>query len=117
LRFCSAFFEDRLFVESCSDGLVVVGDLGEVAEPICGGILDGFGGLGCFGLVFGLELDGCALLCAGEFEAGLGLADLLVSFFSAVVALEIAFALPSPFCAFFPFSDTGVPPDTIPDTP
>jgi hypothetical protein len=102
-----------LFVESCGEALVEAGELGEVAEPTDGGILDGFGGLDCFGL----ELDGCPLLLAGEFEAGLGLADLLVSFFSAVVALEIAFALPSPFCAFFPFSDTGVPPDTIPDTP
>jgi hypothetical protein len=95
----------------------VVEKLGDVAEPTDGGTLDGFGGLGCFALVFGLELDGWALLCAGDFEVGLGLADLLVSFFSAVVALESALTLPFPFSAFFPFSDTGVPPDTIPDTP
>ena len=57
-RFCSALFEAGLFVESGGDGLVVVEKLGDVAEPTDGGILDGFGGLGCFALVFDLELDG-----------------------------------------------------------
>jgi len=58
-RFCSAFFEADLFVESCGDALVEAGELGEVAEPTCGGILDGFGSLGCVGFDFALELEGC----------------------------------------------------------
>ena len=52
LRFCSAFFEDGLFVDSA------IGDLGVGAEPTCGGILDRFGDLDCFGFDFDFELDG-----------------------------------------------------------
>ena len=52
LRFCSAFFEDESFVD------FAVGELGEGAEPTCGGILDRFGDLDCFGFDFDFELDG-----------------------------------------------------------
>jgi len=53
------------------------------------------------------------LPCAGDCEAGLGLVDFFESFFSTVVALASAFALPFPFCAFSPFADTGVPPELV----
>ena len=52
LRFGSAFFEDELFVD------FAVGEFGEGAAPTCGGIVDEFGGLDCFGFDFDFELDG-----------------------------------------------------------
>ena len=51
LRFCSAFLEDGLSIDSA------VVEFGEEAEPTCGGILEGFGDLDCFGLGFDFELD------------------------------------------------------------
>jgi len=47
------------------------------------------------------------MLCAGDCEAVLGF---FVSFFSTATSLTSAIACPFASCAFFPFSDTGVPP-------